>query len=179
MKKNRQFLLNSIRNIEDFPQQGIVFKDITTLLNDKKAFKITIKILAKRCKKLKVDYICGTESRGFIFAAAVAAKLGLRFVPIRKPAKLPAEVFSQKYDLEYGSSELQIHKDAFAAKKYPKVALIDDLIATGGTAVAAANLISMAGGRVAEACFVVDLVQLGGAKILKERGISVFSILEV
>lgn len=156
-------LLKDIRTIKDFPKPGILFRDITTLLNDAAAFERLMNYLVKRYESVPLDFVAGIESRGFIFGAALANRLKLGFVPIRKAGKLPAATFSQDYDLEYGSATLQIHQDAFRNDKNARVLLIDDLLATGGTGVAACNLVQKAGGNVHEACFIIELAELGGA----------------
>jgi len=171
----KEILNNSIRTIPDFPKKGIMFKDITTLLNDAKAFNSLIDFLKERYKDKNIDFIAGIESRGFIFASSLAYALNVGFVPIRKKGKLPYTTISEKYALEYGFDEVEIHIDAFRDKENPKVILIDDLIATGGTAKAAENLISKAGGEVVEACFIIELEFLKGAKKLN---CPVFSILK-
>ncbi|MDD3343250.1 MAG: adenine phosphoribosyltransferase [Sulfurospirillaceae bacterium] len=176
----KKYLLDSIREIEDFPKPGIKFKDITTLLGDEKAFNLLMDHLTNRYKEMHIDYIAGIESRGFIFGAALAALLKTRFVPIRKPGKLPYTTISEKYSLEYGVDEVTIHIDAFSMpnNQKPKVLLIDDLIATGGTATAAVNLINKAGAECIEACFVINLTFLQGDLDIKKTT-SVYSVLEV
>lgn len=177
---DKTYLLNAIRNIEDFPKPGIIFKDITTLLGDEKAFNLLLDHLYARYEKADIDYIAGIESRGFIFGAALAARLRTRFVPIRKPGKLPYTTISEKYSLEYGVDEVAIHIDAFASvgKAKPNVLLIDDLIATGGTATAAVNLINKAGAQCIEACFIINLTFLQGDLDIKKTT-PVYSVLEV
>ncbi len=177
---DKTYLLNSIRNIENFPKQGIIFKDITTLLGDDKAFSLLMDHLCARYENAEIDYIAGIESRGFIFGAALAARLKTRFVPIRKPGKLPYTTISEKYSLEYGIDEVAIHIDAFsnAGKSKPKVLLIDDLIATGGTATAAVKLINKAGAECIEACFIINLTFLQGDLDI-QKTTSVYSVLEV
>ncbi len=155
---------NAIRDVYDFPKKGIVFKDITPILQDAELFHHTIDILAEKCKQWNPAYICGVESRGFIFGAAIAYKLGLSFVPIRKPGKLPAETFVMEYNLEYGSSKLEIHKDSF--KPNAQVVIVDDLLATGGTAKASVNLVEMCGANVLGLLFLVELAFLEGRKDL-------------
>ncbi|MCI6989344.1 MAG: adenine phosphoribosyltransferase [Campylobacter sp.] len=177
-KSDKDYLLSTIRVVNDFPKPGIVFRDITTLLNDKKAFKFLLDHLAERYKNYDIDFICGIESRGFIFAAALCARLNLAFVPIRKPKKLPYTTISKKYSLEYSFDEIEIHLDAFKNQKNAKVLLIDDLIATGGTAKASAELIKEVGANCVEACFIIDLKDLGGAKKL-ESLTKVYSVLEI
>lgn len=177
---DKEYLLNTIRNVEDFPKPGIIFKDITTLLGDAKAFNLLMTHLAQRYKDVEIDYIAGIESRGFIFGAALASLLKTRFVPIRKPGKLPYTTISEKYSLEYGVDEVSIHIDAFSSvnKAKAKVLLIDDLIATGGTATAAVNLINKAGAECIEACFILNLTFLQGDLDIKKTT-SVYSVLEV
>jgi len=177
---DKVYLLNSIREIEDFPKPGIKFKDITTLLNNEKAFNLLLDHLVSRYETMKIEYIAGIESRGFIFGAALAARLRTRFVPIRKPGKLPYTTISEKYSLEYGVDEVCIHIDAFSATKTskPNVLLIDDLIATGGTATAAVKLINKAGAHCVEACFVMNLTFLQGDLDIKKTT-PVYSVLEV
>jgi len=177
-QSDKEYLLNSIRDIKDFPKPGIVFKDITTLLADAKAYAFLMDHLADRYENEDIDFIAGIEARGFIFGAALAAKIGKSFVPIRKPGKLPYTTMSEKYSLEYGVDEVEIHIDAFKSKKEnPKVLLIDDLIATGGTATAAVNLINKAGAQCVEACFVLNLTFLQGDAEIKKTT-SVYSVLE-
>ena len=151
-----------IRTIPDFPKKGIMFKDITTLLNNSEAFRELIDFLKDRYKDKNIDFVAGIESRGFIFGSALAYALGIGFVPIRKKGKLPYTTISEKYALEYGFDEVEIHIDAFRDVKNPKVLLIDDLIATGGTAAAAVNLIKKVGAEVVEACFIIELEFLKG-----------------
>jgi adenine phosphoribosyltransferase len=155
-----------IRDIPDFPKPGIVFKDITPLLSDADAFQSCIDLLSEKSSDKGIDAIVGIESRGFIFGAALALNMRKPFVPVRKPGKLPADTYRIDYELEYGSDALEIHKDALS--KGAKVLLIDDLLATGGTARATAELISKAGGKAAAIAFVVELTFLNGAKNLQE-----------
>jgi len=165
-EKDLKIIKDSIREIPDFPKPGIMFKDITTLLNNKEAFNLLIEHLANRYKDYNLDYIAGIESRGFIFGAALANRLNLGFVPIRKKGKLPYTTVSEKYSLEYGFDEVEIHIDAFK-KDNARVLLIDDLIATGGTASAASRLIDKVGANCVEACFVIELTFLEGSKRLE------------
>ena len=167
---------NSIRDIPDFPKKGIVFKDITTLLNNGELFSEVIDYYANKYKN--VDFVCGIESRGFIFGAAIAAKIKKGFVPIRKKGKLPYTTISEKYALEYGFDEIEMHIDAFRDIKNPKVLLIDDLIATGGTAKAAVSLIQKLNADIVAAAFLIELTFLDGAKKLKELGIEVDSLIK-
>ena len=153
-----------IRVIEDFPKEGISFKDITTLVKDKEALNYTINALCDLIDG-EVDLIVGPESRGFIFGTAVAYKIGAGFVPVRKPGKLPAETISYTYDLEYGTDTIEIHKDAI--KKGDKVVIIDDLIATGGTLQASAKAIEMLGGEIVSIVSLMELTGLNGRDKLK------------
>ena len=172
----KEYLLSTIRDVKDFPKEGIVFKDITTLLNDKKAFKTLMDHLEERYKSYDLDFIAGIDSRGFIFGSVLADRLGVGFVPIRKAGKLPYTTIAEKYALEYGVDEVEIHIDAFRDKKDAKVLVIDDLIATGGTARAAVNLVNKAGAKCVEACFVIELKFLDGAKNIEAP---VYSVLEI
>ena len=150
-----------IRDIPDFPKPGITFRDITTLLRDGAGLHHTIDLLAEKCVEMAPDFIVGMESRGFIFGTALAYKLGVGFVPVRKPGKLPAAIHAAEYDLEYGTDRLEIHQDAFHTIP-AKVVVVDDLIATGGTAMATARLVANAGGELAGFAFVVELKDLNG-----------------
>jgi len=153
-------LTKYIRSIPDFPKKGILFRDITTLLNNKTAFKKTIDELAKMLKGKKIDYIMAAESRGFIFGSVLAYKLNCGFVPVRKPGKLPYKTYKAVYALEYGTDALEVHQDA--VKKNSKVLILDDLLATGGTALAMANLAEKLGAKVAAIAFVIELTFLNG-----------------
>ncbi len=177
-QEQKEFLLSSIRDVPDFPKPGIIFKDITTLLNNKEAFKLLIDHLEDRYKDYNLDFIAGIESRGFIFGAALASRLGIGFVPVRKKGKLPYTTVSEKYALEYGYDEVEIHIDAFKETEGAKVLLIDDLIATGGTAQAAVKLIKKVRANVIEACFIIELKFLNGEKKLKNLT-NVYSVLEI
>lgn len=175
----KEYLLSTIRDIPDFPKPDIVFKDITTLLNDKKAFKFLMDHLEQRYKDFDLDFVAGIDSRGFIFGAALADRLGIGFVPIRKKGKLPYTTISEKYSLEYGFDEVEVHIDAFSSdKQKANVLMIDDLIATGGTANASVNLINQAGANCVEACFLLNLTFLNGDKNIKEKT-TVYSVLEI
>ncbi|MFA5214711.1 adenine phosphoribosyltransferase [Sulfuricurvum sp.] len=165
---DKEFLIRSIRDIPDFPKPGIVFKDITTLLNNKDAYALLMNHLKERYQSYNLTHIAGIDARGFIFGAALAQMLGVGFVPIRKKGKLPYTTVSEKYALEYGVDEVEIHIDAFSNVQNPKVLLIDDLIATGGTAYAAANLINKVGAECVEACFIMGLDFLSGQSKLRE-----------
>ena len=174
----RKIIEDSIRDIKDFPKEGIVFKDITTLLNNKEAYGVLMDHLHKRYKTYSLDYIAGIDARGFIFGAVLAQMLGLGFVPIRKKGKLPYTTISEKYALEYGVDEIEVHIDAFGEKKGARVLIIDDLIATGGTANAAATLVNQTGANCVECCFIIGLTFLDGIKKLEEKT-DVYSIIEV
>ena len=165
-----------IRDVPDFPKKGIVFKDITTFLNTS-AFSEYIDFLASKYED--VDFICGIESRGFIFGAALAAKLRKGFVPIRKKGKLPATTVAEKYALEYGFDEIEIHIDAFRDVKNPKVLLIDDLIATGGTAEAAIKLLKQLNADIVAATFLIELTFLDGVKKLENLDVQVDSLIKI
>lgn len=169
---------SKIRTVPDYPKKGIMFRDITTLIKDPVGFRLVIDSLTQRYIKgdVKFDVIAGIESRGFIIGGALAYTLGKGFVPIRKKGKLPAEKVSQEYELEYGTDSIEVHKDAII--KGTDVLLVDDLIATGGTALAAAALIEKLGGRVTEMAFVVDLPEVGGRKKLEARNYHVFALTE-
>ena len=161
-----------IRDVPDFPQKGIIFKDITTLLNDPELFIMTMSLFERAVKDLSINYIAGIESRGFIFASTMAYHLGCGFVPIRKPGKLPAKVYSESYALEYGTDSVEIHQDAF--KKDASVLIIDDLLATGGTALAAAKLVEKCGANVVGIHFLIELSFLNGSDKLKSYNVKSF-----
>ena len=172
----KKIILESIRDIPDFPKPGIIFKDITTLLGNAKALQTLMDHLQARYESYDLDYIAGIDARGFIFGAALADRLGVGFVPVRKKGKLPYTTVSEKYALEYGYDEVEIHIDAFGAKEGAKVLLIDDLIATGGTAKAAASLINKVGASCVEACFIMELGFLKGRDGFE---MPVYSVLQV
>ena len=167
-EKDLKLIKESIRVIPDFPKPGIEFKDITTLLNNKEAYNTLISHLVDRYKNYDLDYIAGIDARGFIFGAALASHLNLGFVPIRKKGKLPYTTVSQKYSLEYGYDTIEVHIDAFESDKKDgaNVLLIDDLLATGGTASAAEKLIQRVGANCVESCFIIELTFLEGSKKL-------------
>lgn len=169
---------SKIRSIPDYPKKGIMFRDITTLIKDPVGFRLMVDNLTQRYITKEVDYdvIAGIEARGFIMGGALSYTLGKGFTPIRKAGKLPAEVIFQEYSLEYGTDRIEIHKDAFPPGT--RVLLVDDLLATGGTALAAAALVEKLGGVVAEMAFIVNLPDVGGEKKLREKGYSVFSLTE-
>jgi len=171
---NAERIKAAIRDIPDFPKPGILFKDITPILGNPTIFKAATGILAERCLAAGATRVAAIDARGFFFAGAVCEKLGLGLVPIRKKGKLPFKTYEESYDLEYGSATLAIHQDAF--DRGEKVVLIDDLLATGGTAAAAARLIETAGGKLVELAFVVELAFLKGRDKLPGR--SIFSIVQ-
>jgi len=158
-------LKSKIRVIEDFPVEGISFKDITTLIKNKDAFKYAVDTVVEDLKDKNVDYIVGPEARGFLFGAAVAYALGVGFIPVRKPGKLPSKIASYDYELEYGINTLEIHTDAIEAGE--RVAIVDDLLATGGTVLSTAHLIEKLGGQVVAMEFLIELESLKGREKLK------------
>ena len=171
--EERQTIENAIRTVPDFPKPGIQFKDITTLLGNPAAFKLLMDHLAERYAEYGLDYVAGIDARGFIFGSVLADRLGVGFVPVRKSGKLPYTTVAEKYSLEYGFDEVEVHIDAFGeGGKQPdgtpsRVLLIDDLLATGGTAAAASTLIDRLGAECVEACFVMELGFLKGREKLK------------
>lgn len=171
---NQEHLAALIRNIPDFPQPGILFYDITTLLRDKQAFRRTIELMAERYESRAIDAVVGVESRGFIFSAPLAYHLGVGLVPVRKPGKLPADTYQVEYELEYGVNKLEIHRDAL--EPGARVLLVDDLLATGGTIAAASALIEQVGGVVEELVFLIELSFLKGRERLSQY--RVFSLIQ-
>lgn len=172
-----QKISDSIRAIYDYPKPGIVFRDITTLIGDAQVFSAVVEILKQRYEEQNIDFIAGIEARGFIFGSALAYAMNIGFIPIRKKGKLPYTTVSQKYSLEYGFDEVQIHIDALKEKDRARVVLVDDLIATGGTAQASVKLIESIGGKCVEAAFIINLKGLEGEqKILPLT--KVFSVIE-
>ena len=167
-------LKSLIRTIPDYPKPGIMFRDVTTLMSNAAGFKAAVDALAAPYAG-KVDAVAGIEARGFIFGGAVAEKLGCGFIPIRKKGKLPWTTIGQQYTLEYGIDMIEIHLDAI--QKAQRILIVDDLIATGGTAEAAAKLIRQLGGAIVGAAFLVDLPELGGAKLLAAQGIKVHALM--
>ncbi len=159
-----------IRTIPDYPKPGILFRDVTTLFGNAKGFKKAIKAMAKPYQDLKIDAVAGIEARGFILGGAIADRLGCGFIPIRKKGKLPWKTIGQEYTLEYGVDVIEMHEDAVAAGQ--RILIVDDLIATGGTAEAAAKLIARSGGVVVGATFIIDLADLGGVKRLAAHGVA-------
>jgi len=169
-------LKDSIRSIPDYPKPGIVFRDITTLLSDPRAFRRAVDALVHPYAGGRIDQVAGIEARGFILGGAVAHQLSSGFVPIRKKGKLPHTTVSIAYALEYGTDEMEIHVDAIKAGD--RVLLVDDLIATGGTACAAVNLLRRIGAEVVAACFVIDLPEIGGAQKLRDLDVPVRTLME-
>jgi adenine phosphoribosyltransferase len=165
-----------IRTVPHYPKQGVMFRDITTLLKDPVGFRVTINEFVNRYTAVKIDKVAAVESRGFIIGAALAFQLGVGFVPVRKRGKLPAETVGYDYELEYGTDRVEMHVDAVT--KGDRILLVDDLIATGGTAEAAVKLIGTMGGEIVECCFVIDLPDLGGRKRIEKLGHSVFALCE-
>jgi len=165
-----------IRSIPDYPKKGILFRDITTLIKNEKAFRSCIDQIVERSKKFKLDKIAAVESRGFVFASAVSYILSKPFIMLRKKNKLPAETHSVDFELEYGKATIEVHKDSI--KKDEKVLIIDDLIATGGTAEAAARLIEASNGKVAGFIFVINLFDIGGCEKLIKKNYKVENLIE-
>ena len=169
-------LKDFIRSIPDYPKKGILFRDITTLIKDEKAFSETINQIVERSKKIEFDKIAAVESRGFVFASAISYIVKKPFIMLRKKNKLPADVHSIDFELEYGTATIEVHKDSI--NKNDKVLIIDDLIATGGTAEAAAKLVSISGGEIAGFIFVINLFDLSGSDNLVEKGYIVENLIE-
>lgn len=167
-------LKQKIRNIPDFPKKGVVFRDITTLLGDAEAFKYSVDRMVEYWRGKKIDAVLGAEARGFIFGAVIAYKLNVGFIPVRKPGKLPYKTCQASYDLEYGKNILQMHIDAI--KKGDKILIVDDLVATGGTAKAKVELVEKMGGEVVGFCFLIELEFLNPRKFLKDYDI--FSLIK-
>jgi len=169
-------LKDFIRSIPDYPKKGILFRDITTLIKDQKAFTATIDQIIERSKNFKIDKIAAIESRGFVFASAVSYLLKKPFIMLRKKNKLPADVYSVDFELEYGTATIEVHKDSFEKNDY--VLVIDDLIATGGTAKAAAKLIELCGANISAFIFVINLFDLGGSDNLLKKKYKVENLIE-
>ncbi|MDA9624313.1 adenine phosphoribosyltransferase [Pelagibacteraceae bacterium] len=169
-------LKKHIRSIPDYPKKGILFRDITTLIKNAEAFKYTNDKIIELANKIEFDKVAAIESRGFVFASTVSYKLNKPFILLRKKNKLPAEVHSVDFELEYGKATIEVHKDSI--EKNEKILVIDDLIATGGTAEAAAKLIQISGGQVAGFIFVINLFDLPGNKLLKNKGYKTASLID-
>ena len=174
MNKQLELIKSSIKSIPNHPKEGIIFRDITSLLEVPEAFKATIDLIVEKYKDQGLTKVIGTESRGFIFGAPVALALGLLFIPVRKPGKLPREVIAQSYQLEYGQDTLELHTDAIS--QGDNVLIIDDLLATGGTVEATVKLVQRLGGDVKHAAFVINLPDLGGEKRLRDLGIDCYTL---
>ena len=172
----RKKLQNVIRSLPDYPKKGVIFRDVTTLLGDADAFSGSVDALVEPFANSGIDLVAGIEARGFILGGAMAHQLSCGFVPIRKPGKLPHDTISVAYELEYGEDRLELHSDALQPGQ--KVLLVDDLIATGGTAEAAVKLLRQLGAEIVAACFVIDLPDLGGADLVKSLGIPVQTLIE-
>jgi adenine phosphoribosyltransferase len=170
-----EFLLSKIRDVQDFPQPGILFKDITPLLQDREALRVACRLLAEPFRERGVSVVVGIESRGFIFGPPVALDLGVGFVPARKAGKLPWKTVEETYDLEYGTDQVQMHEDAIGSED--RVLIIDDLMATGGTAAAVTNLVRRMGGELVGLSILVELTFLEGRKLID--GVEIHSLLEV
>ena len=169
-------LKDYIRSIPDYPKKGILFRDITTLIKHKEAFANCIDQIVDRSKNFKIDKIAAIESRGFVFASALCYNLSKPLILMRKKNKLPADKYSQEFELEYGKATIEIHKDSIQPKE--SVLIIDDLIATGGTAEAGAKLVEKSGGIVSGFIFVINLFDLGGVKLLEDKGYKTFSLID-
>jgi len=169
------YVRQTVRQVPDFPKPGILFLDITTATKDAKAMNLMVDFLYEKFKDEKIDYIAGIESRGFIFGAPLACKLNAGFVPIRKPNKLPADTIKETYSLEYGTDTIEMHADAL--KEGDRVLVIDDLLATGGTAVAACNLVKKVGAEVVASAFIIELDPLKGREKIEATGVKVVSML--
>lgn len=175
-QQSLEYIKSSIKAVADYPKEGIMFRDVTSLLEDPKAFALTIDLLAEKFSEQGFTKIVGTEARGFIFGAPLALALGIGFVPARKPGKLPRKTISQNYTLEYGTDTLQIHEDALNSDD--KVLIVDDLLATGGTVEATIKLIKQIGADVSDAAFVISLPDLGGENRLKSLDINITTLVE-
>ncbi|AIR68887.1 MULTISPECIES: adenine phosphoribosyltransferase [Dickeya] len=171
-----ELIKNSIKSIPDYPKPGILFRDVTSLLENPQAYSASIDMLVKRYQDAGITKVVGTEARGFLFGAPVALALGVGFVPVRKPGKLPRATLSESYELEYGSDTLEIHADSITASD--KVLVVDDLLATGGTIEATVKLIRRLGGQVADAAFIINLFDLGGQQRLESMGIACYSLVD-
>ncbi|RLM32362.1 adenine phosphoribosyltransferase [Brenneria salicis] len=171
-----ELIKNSIKSIPDYPKPGILFRDVTSLLEDPTAYAASIEMLTNRYRAAGITKVVGTEARGFLFGAPVALALGVGFVPVRKPGKLPRPAINESYELEYGTDKLEIHCDAINSTD--NVLVIDDLLATGGTIEATVKLIRRLGGKVTDAAFVINLFDLGGAQRLEAMGVNCYSLVD-
>ncbi|MBE9608660.1 adenine phosphoribosyltransferase [Chitinilyticum piscinae] len=168
------YIRSRIRTVPDWPLPGVQFRDITPLLQDKKTFRVLVDIFVHRYMDQQLDLVAGVDARGFILGAVIAYELNLGFVPVRKKGKLPFTTIAEEYELEYGSATVELHADA--CQPGQRVLLIDDLVATGGTMIAAAKLLQRIGAEVVEAAAIVDLPELGGSKLVREQGIKLFTV---
>lgn len=169
-------LKDYVASIPDFPKKGIIFRDVTPMLQNAEAYKESIRLFSEFAKDKNVDVVVGPEARGFLFGCPLAIEIGAGFVPVRKPGKLPRETVSKSYDLEYGSNTIEMHKDAI--KKGDRVLIVDDLLATGGTVEAAIDLVEGCGGVVAGLAFVIELADEHAADRLRDRGYDVYSMIK-
>ncbi|WP_051304678.1 adenine phosphoribosyltransferase [Chitinilyticum litopenaei] len=169
-----EYIRSRIRTVPDWPLPGVQFRDITPLLQDKKTFRVLVDIFVHRYMDQQLDLVAGVDARGFILGAVVAYELNLGFVPVRKKGKLPFSTVAEEYELEYGSATVELHSDA--CRPGQRVLLIDDLVATGGTMIAAAKLLQRIGAEVVEAAAIVDLPELGGSRLVREQGIELFTV---
>lgn len=176
MDPQLSLIKNAVHTIPNYPIEGIMFRDVMGILEDAKAFKLTIELLVEKFKNQGFTKVVGTEARGFLFGAPLAIELGIGFVPVRKPGKLPRATYAQDYQLEYGQDSLEIHQDALSEND--KVLIIDDLLATGGTIEATTKLIRRLGAQASAAAFVISLPDLGGEKLLESLGLSVYSLIQ-
>lgn len=169
-----EYIRERIRTVPDWPQPGIMFRDITPLLQDKKTFRVLVDVFVHRYMDQRLDYVAGVDARGFILGAVVAYELNLGFIPVRKKGKLPYQTVEEEYELEYGSATVEIHTDACCSGD--RILLIDDLVATGGTMLAASKLLKRIGAEVVEAAAIVDLPELGGSNLIRSEGIPLFTV---
>lgn len=176
MNQDLTLIKNAVHTIPNYPIEGILFRDVMGILENAQAFKLTIELLAKKYQDQGFTKIVGTEARGFLFGAPLALALGVGFVPVRKPGKLPRATYSQDYQLEYGQDTLEIHQDALSTED--KVLIVDDLLATGGTIAATTKLVRQLGAEATAAAFVISLPDLGGEKVLADAGLDVYSLLQ-
>lgn len=168
------FLRNAIRTVPNWPQPGVQFRDITPLLQDPRAFRLLVDVFVLRYMERKIDLVAGIDARGFILGSVVAHQLNVGFVPVRKKGKLPYTTIAEDYELEYGNATVEMHTDA--ARRGDRVLIIDDLVATGGTMMAAFKLLKRLGADIVEAAAIVDLPELGGSRLLREAGVPLFTV---
>jgi adenine phosphoribosyltransferase len=168
------YIASRVRTVPDWPQKGIMFRDITPLLSDRKTFRILMDCFIERYIDHDIDSVAGIDARGFILGAVIAHQLNVGFIPVRKKGKLPFTTISEEYQLEYGSATIELHSDACDPGQ--RVLLVDDLIATGGTMMAAANLLKRLGAHLVEGAAIIDLPELGGSRLLKQAGVPLFTV---